>query len=338
MQPFGPNGRVRLGFAIDAALAPSSILTDVFDEVRALGAHLITSHETRIRMLDSKHPARNLTISFSCPEATVPRLICVDVPSAVKVLSDNNLLGPDVLLSHANHTDSNERKCILVAGAHISSTPVTEMQMGHGDPIALQPDIFGSSSLGIDCHSICSSFMPTQMLTLLQSSRARRYTDLMEKNQWDASIGPTVEDVFNLGTILGAKSIGLEDEIGSLQVGKKADLVIFDAKTPAMLSVSKRDPIAGIVLHSSVRDIRTVIVDGIIRKENSSLSSILAPSNLCVKGGVSQQGERLTWDDVAAEVEKSREGIQRKVDITVDEDKARDGLIWSFLEGVGNNG
>lgn len=243
-----------------------------------------------------------------------------------------------MLLSHANHTDSNERKCILVAGAHISSTPVTEMQMGHGDPIALQPDIFGSSSLGIDCHSICSSFMPTQMLTLLQSSRAHRYTDLMEKNQWDASIGPTVEDVFNLGTILGAKSIGLKDEIGSLQVGKKADLVIFDAKTPAMLSVSKRDPIAGIVLHSSVRDIRTVIVDGIIRKENSCLSSILAPSELCVKGGVSQQGERLTWDDVAAEVEKSREGIQRKVEITVDEDTARDGLIWSFLEGVGNNG
>jgi hypothetical protein len=55
MQPFGPNGRVRLGFAIDAALVSPSLLRSVFHEVRTLGAHLITSHETRVRMLDSKH-------------------------------------------------------------------------------------------------------------------------------------------------------------------------------------------------------------------------------------------------------------------------------------------
>ncbi|KAL2867590.1 uncharacterized protein BJX67DRAFT_387828 [Aspergillus lucknowensis] len=313
MQPFGPNGRVRLGFALDVALVPPHVLRNVFDEVRALGAHLITSHETRIRMLDH-------------------------VPSAVKLLAENNLLGPDVLLSHANHTDSHERDCIRMAGAHISSTALTEMQMGHGDPIALQPDIFGSSSLGIDCHSMCSSYMPTQMLTLLQSSRAHRYADLMEKNEWDASVGPTVEDVFNLGTILGAKAVGLESEIGSLEVGKKADLVIFEGTTPAMLSVSKCHPVAGIVLHSSIRDIRTVIVDGIIRKHNSCLSTIPAPSGLRTGDEIAQHGENLTWDDVAAEVEKSREGIRHRVEITVDEDKARDGLIRSFLDQIGNNG
>jgi cytosine/adenosine deaminase-related metal-dependent hydrolase len=155
-----------------------------------------------------------------------------------------------------------------MAGAHISSTPVTEMQLGHGNPIALDPDIFGSSSLGIDCHSMCSSYMPTQMLTLLQSSRALRYAVLLEKDEWDAWVGPIVEDVLNLGTILGARASGLENEIGSLKVGKKADLVIFDAKTPAMLSVSKCHPVAAIVTHSSIRGIRTVIVDGIIREHH----------------------------------------------------------------------
>jgi hypothetical protein len=66
MQPFGPNGQVRLGFALDVALVPPRVLKDVFDEVRALGAHLITSHETRSRMLDRKH----LDFSkLSCPHS-----------------------------------------------------------------------------------------------------------------------------------------------------------------------------------------------------------------------------------------------------------------------------
>ncbi|KAH8690443.1 hypothetical protein BGW36DRAFT_400919 [Talaromyces proteolyticus] len=309
MQPFGLNGRVRLGFAIDAALVPPSVLKSVFHEVRALGAQLITSHETRLRMLDN-------------------------MPSAVKVMMDNDLLGPDILLSHANHTDAHERSCIQNSGAHISSTPATEMQMGHGDPIALQPDIFASSSLGIDCHTVCSSFLPSQMVTLLHTTRSRRYVDLIEKNEWDASVGPTVEDAFNLGTILGAKAIGLQDEIGSLKVGKKADIVIFEGRTPSMLSVSERHPVAGIVLHSSVRDISTVIVDGVITKRNYSLSPVVSPSELYGKDSTPQKEDTLTWEQIATEVERSRERLQRTIEETVNPDTARDGLIRSFLEDI----
>lgn len=49
--PFGPNGRVRLGFAIDTGFVSAGKLKDIFAEVRAEGVHLITSHATRIAML-----------------------------------------------------------------------------------------------------------------------------------------------------------------------------------------------------------------------------------------------------------------------------------------------
>lgn len=53
-QPFGPNGRVRLGFAIDGAFVPAEILKNTLVKVRALGAHLITSHVTSVGMFDRK--------------------------------------------------------------------------------------------------------------------------------------------------------------------------------------------------------------------------------------------------------------------------------------------
>jgi len=67
------------------------------------------------------------------------------------------LLGPDILLSHCNGMTPEERSAVLSTGAHISSTPTAEPQMGLGDPICFQDDIANVSSLGIDCHSATSA-------------------------------------------------------------------------------------------------------------------------------------------------------------------------------------
>jgi hypothetical protein len=53
-QPFGPNGRARLGFAMDTMFVQSKVLKDAFNEAREHGVHLITSHITRVSMMDSE--------------------------------------------------------------------------------------------------------------------------------------------------------------------------------------------------------------------------------------------------------------------------------------------
>lgn len=96
----------------------------------------------------------------------------------------------------------------------------------------------------------------------------------MEEGTWSRYTGLSVEQVFNLGTVRGAKAVGMEKEVGRLKEGMKADLVVFDGMSPAMLAVAEEDPAAAVVLHSSPRDIDMVLVDGAVRKEGGRLVDV----------------------------------------------------------------
>jgi hypothetical protein len=157
----------------------------------------------------------------------------------------------------------------------------------------------------------------------------------MKNGTWDGTMGPNAQDAFNLGTVLGARAIGLGDKIGTLTVGKKADIVTFQVQTPTMIPASDVNPIAAIILHSSVRDVQTVIVDGIIRKDNGSLYKINIPSDITEndKSSVSSQ-ELIEWKDVARLLGDSRLRLKEVKTTICDEDSALNGLIRSFLEAM----
>ncbi|KAF9783572.1 hypothetical protein IL306_009312, partial [Fusarium sp. DS 682] len=104
--------------------------------------------------------------------------------------------------------------------------------------------------------------------------------------------------------------------------------------TPAMLAAADCNPVAAIVLHSSPRDIQTVIVDGVIRKENSSLIRIAIPQDITQKEEMDvNASESCHWSDVVKELDNSRQKL-KKIRDDIDEDAARNGLIRSFLEAV----
>ena len=63
----------------------------------------------------------------------------------------------------------------------------------------------------------------------------------------------------------------MEDKLGSIEVGKLADLIIFDGNSPRIICATEEDPVTAIVLHSSVRDIDTVIVHREIRRQGGKL-------------------------------------------------------------------
>jgi cytosine/adenosine deaminase-related metal-dependent hydrolase len=70
------------------------------------------------------------------------------------------------------------------------------------------------------------------------------------------------EKVLKMMTIGGAKAAGLDHEIGSIEEGKKADLIIINQKVPHAYPSFGSDPISRIVYDHQSRDVDTVIIDG----------------------------------------------------------------------------
>ena len=215
---------------------------------------------------------------------------------------------------------------ITDAGVRVSTTAEMEMQMGFGEPVATRPDLRKVSSLGVDYHTAHSASIVEQMHLLMQNARANRNAYVLDEDKMPSRASPTVEEIFNLGTIQGARAIGMGDQLGSLTEGKLADLVIFDATTPSLICGGQQDPLAAIVMHSSPRDIHTVIIDGKIRKQAGGL----LPIELLVPGAnASNEKQYLEWSDVARKLLQSREELQDRI-ATLNIDMAKEGLMKAF--------
>ena len=282
-----------MGYAIDNLYMPAEVIKPYYADLRdpAKGkAKLITSHGVGGPLMGNG-------------------------PSAVQMLAKHDLLGPDILISHAAFPHEGDGKLYTNSGAYVSTTPSTELQMGF-PPVALREDHYEHASLGIDRHSWTSASIPTQMNLLLQYARCKRQEELAERGLWSRHTGLNVEQVFNLGTVGGAKAVGMEKEIGRLKQGMKADLVVFDGMSTTMLAVAEEDPIAAVVLHSSPRDINVVLVDGVIKKQDGKLVDVEVEVEAAPNGakGILGVGKKLTWKDVAERVLGSRRGLSQKMD------------------------
>jgi 5-methylthioadenosine/S-adenosylhomocysteine deaminase len=99
--------------------------------------------------------------------------------------------------------------------------------------------------------------------------------DLMAKLHKVKTLDPTVMDarmVLKMATINGAKAIGLDDKIGSLEVGKSADLIIIDTKKPHL--VPMYNPVSHIAYAVQGPDVRDVIVEGKVIMRDRNLLTI----------------------------------------------------------------
>ncbi|TFK82371.1 Metallo-dependent hydrolase [Polyporus arcularius HHB13444] len=196
---------------------------------------------------------------------------------------DAGVLGPDVVFSHCNvlaertAPDDEMWKALKDSGAAIGATPEDELGMAHGNPVeheALKRGV--KCGLGIDCTSANSGDIFTQMRTGLQWARAHDH----ERIRLNKVTPPfhnkyNSVDAFRLGTLGGAEALNLAHLIGSVEVGKRADLVIFDADSVNLGGAD--DPIAGVVFHASSEDVDTVFVDGEIVKKDGKLVRDWAP-------------------------------------------------------------
>ncbi|KAF5672713.1 amidohydrolase family [Fusarium denticulatum] len=283
--------RVEIGYGFDWWFLPKEVSLSIFKKLRKSGIRLVTSHvgmQVDVSLLESYGVLR---APYPPPDKT-PEL-------------------PFFVFSHCNGYSYDELSVLARSGAPISSTPETEAQMGIGYPVALHPSLNSGArtanvGLGIDCHSIVPSSIILQARALLHLTRVEHNSQITAAGRFPAwNVRNTSEDVFNIATIKGARSLGLDSEIGSIQIGKKADIVVFDAlNSVGMLSAAEYDPVVAIVRFSEAADIDTVIVDGIIRKRGGRLVDV---KSTATKATV------MPWQDIAKRVRQSQEDIQARI-------------------------
>jgi cytosine/adenosine deaminase-related metal-dependent hydrolase len=177
-------------------------------------------------------------------------------PEDIHALNYLNISIP-IVFSHASFLTPTGADLLRSTNQYISITPESEMHYGQGHPVSY--NIQDQASLGIDTHMTFSTDILTQSRIWLQQTRYERYLDVLVQTKLPGSNPMSAEQAFILATRSGALALR-RDDLGAIFIGAKADLVIFDGNSPALLGWV--DPVAAVILHASVGDIEGVLVDG----------------------------------------------------------------------------
>jgi cytosine/adenosine deaminase-related metal-dependent hydrolase len=192
---------------------------------------------------------------------------------ALKFCRENKLTSNTMVFSHASYASDQDLEYAREHGAGIASTPESEMQMGHGWPEGFRALRMGvKTGLGVDSSAICSGDMFYTMRLLLQTQRARDNAELAQRGKIPLKLSAMVDQAIFMATLGGAEAVHRDHEIGSLEVGKLADLLIISMDSPMM--VGSVDLAAAMVMHATPADVETVIVNGEIVKKNGVLQRV----------------------------------------------------------------
>ena len=227
------DGRIRYCFAPRFAVSCTpELLAEVSRLARERGVMVHThasENRTEIEMVERETGQRN-----------------------VAYLHSLGLTGRHVALAHCIHLDNSELDILASTGTHVAHCPSSNLKLGSG--IAPVTEMLGrgiSVSLGADgapCNNRLDMF--TEMRTAA----------LLQKVSHGADALPA-QRVLRLATIDGARALGLEHEIGSLETGKRADVIIVNLdclhSTPR-----PADLISALVYSAEASDVQTVIIDG----------------------------------------------------------------------------
>lgn len=187
-------------------------------------------------------------------------------------LYDAGLLGPDQVQIHGNMLSDDEWRMFGEAGVYLSSSPETELNMGMG-PLAIVRSLrLGLlPTLSCDVVSLNSGDLFAQMRLALAFERYadnRRTTDAGGMPE-ELVVGP--RDALEWATVNAAKAVGLDEEVGSLTVGKQGDVIVIGG-SPATFPLL--DPAGLVVFHASRQDVTDVVIGGEVRKRHGALVGV----------------------------------------------------------------
>ena len=173
----------------------------------------------------------------------------------IERLEGLGVLDRNTLLAHGVGFDTSDVDRVVRTGASVAFCPTASIKMGQGVASrSLLPEMLVEGvhvSLGTDAANNSN---------LVETLRSVYLAAILFKDaRQDTSLVPA-ETALELATIEGARALGLAEEIGSIEVGKKADLVLFDTGRTEWRTLF--NPVNNLVYNADGRSVHTVIVNG----------------------------------------------------------------------------
>ncbi|HEX6628167.1 MAG TPA: amidohydrolase family protein [Gemmatimonadaceae bacterium] len=178
--------------------------------------------------------------------------------SPITLLEKHNVLQPGALLIHCVRVDDKDMTTIARHGCSVAHCPASNAKFGHG-VAPLLPLLAAGIPVGIGSDSVASNnrmdiLDEARLAVLIHRGAARRH-DAFGAHQ-----------ALELATIGGARALGLDDKIGSLELGKEADLAAFSVDIPRTTPLG--DPYSAAIFALPGRSARFVAVRGRVLVEN----------------------------------------------------------------------
>jgi 5-methylthioadenosine/S-adenosylhomocysteine deaminase len=175
------------------------------------------------------------------------------------------MVGPASLLAHCVHINDNEIEILAQKRSNVVHCPSSNLRLASG--ICSVPKLINHNinvTLGVDgaaCNDNLDLFKDIRLSALLSqiSSGSKTFTT-------------SAMDILEMVTNSGAKALGMQDRIGSIEVGKKADLILVrmnNIETIPLFSIPNQ-----LVYSTDGHNVETVIIDGKIVLKNRKLSHI----------------------------------------------------------------
>ncbi len=239
------NGRLQYAFAPRFVLScTEALLEEVAKKARALGVRIHT------------HASENPTECDLVRQRTGF--------DNVEYLHRLGMSGPHVTFAHCVWVTAKEQRILKETGTVVCHCPGSNLKLASG--VAKIPELLADGvtlALGADgapCNNNLDMFVEMRLAGLIHKPRC-------------GPLAMTGQQVLDLATRGGARALGMEEELGSVEVGRRADLQILDLRG-VHAGPSAEDLPSQVVYSAQARDVRDVIIDGRVVLRNRALTTL----------------------------------------------------------------
>jgi cytosine/adenosine deaminase-related metal-dependent hydrolase len=209
-----------------------------------------------------------------------------DAKGQIAAHDKENLLGKDVQIVHAVSASPAEIEMLAKAGSSVSASPGTELRIGYGFP-KVGEFLAAGLRVGISVDNTVLAG-DANLFGLLKM--VRNIENAKSHDEFKMSARRALE----LGTIDGARSLGLDDRVGSIKPGKRADVIMISTQHLNMGVFT--DPAHMLVESAQPENVDTVVVDGRVLKRGGKLTN-LPMDHILEEAAISLDGmrKRANW-------------------------------------------